>query len=207
MEHVRKQEEGIKKQSTLAERMSDIEKEVKLQKRGSETKKVAKQFNFPFKWRIKFNQAKSKTKKEMMLVFFLNKKNQIEPPKFMPVFDGNMIVWENKPYEFDPRAIWTVRGMRGNPQAYIIKEIDRRPVMNRDNTRTVYGDAAVSNMDLDEVRKRGDSTESDAFLIKAALKAQTAKMAKSISKGALIVIGLIIVGVVIWLISNSSGVA
>jgi hypothetical protein len=67
--------------------------------------------------------AKRKINAENMLVIFLNKKNEIEPPKFMPIFDGNMIVWRNKPYEFDPRAVWRVKGMKGTPQAYLIKEI------------------------------------------------------------------------------------
>ena len=128
-----------------------------------------------------------------MLVIFLNKKNQIEPPKFMPVFDGNMIVWKNKPYEFDPRAVWSVKGMKGNPQAYLIKEIDRRPVRNKAG-KIVYRDAAVSNQDLDEIRFRGDSTESDEFLIKAALKAQTSQVKKNANIAVIVIVALVVIG-------------
>lgn len=112
-----------------------------------------------------------------------------------------MIVWKNKPYEFDPRAVWTIQGMRGNPQAYLIKEIDRRPVRNKYG-KLVYRDSAVSNLDIDEIRARGDSTESDEFLIKAALRAQTSTMKKNINKAAIIIIGIIIVGGIIWFLSS-----
>lgn len=185
------------KGTTLSDRVHKLEKKLKLAERTVETKKETKQFKFPFRWRMKFSQAKRKSRIDQMLVLFLNKKNEIEPPKFMPIFDGNMIVWKNKPYEFDPRAVWTIRGMKGNPKAYLIKEIDRRPVRNHKG-ELIYRDAAVSNMDLAEIRRRGDSTESDEFLIKASLKAQTSQMRKNVNIVAVIIIGLIAVGGIIW---------
>ena len=188
----------------MADKMRSLEKRVSLSEKEIETKKKTKQFQFPFKWKMKFNQAKQPSKSEMMLVFFMNKKNELEPPKFMPIFDGNMIIYKNTPYEFDPRAVWTVRGMKGNPKAYFIKEIDRRPVMNR-QSKKIYRDAAVSNMDLDEIRERGDSTESDAFLVKAVLSAKLTKTAKQVSKGVLIVLGIIVVGVIIWAMTRGGG--
>lgn len=186
---------------TIAERLKDLEGKVRLAEREKKSKKDTKEFKFPFKWRLKFNQTHKRPKNDMMLVFFLNKKNQMEAPKFMPIFEGNMIVYKNKPYEFDPRAVWTVTGMRGNPQAYIIKEIDRRPVRNKDG-RAVYVDAAVTNQDLDEIRDRGDSTESDEFLIKAALKAQTNRHKAPINKGIIVVAGVIVIGLIIWFVSS-----
>jgi len=65
----------------------------------------------------------------------------------------------------------------------IIKEIDRRP---------------VSNLDLDEIRKRGDATDSDEFLIKAALRAQTAVARKPVSIWVWIIAGIIVVGLLIF---------
>ena len=186
---------------TLAERLSRLEREQRLKERGQETEKKTRQFRWPFKWRRRFSQAKRKRFDEKMLVIFLNKKNEVEPPKFMPIFDGNMIVWKNKPYEFDPRAVWTVKGMRGNPRAYIIKEIDRRPVRNKQGV-VVYRDSAVSNQDLDEVRQRGDSTESDEFLIKAALKAQTSQTKRNVNIVAIIIIVLIALGALIWFFTS-----
>ena len=198
------EEATVKKGMTLADKMRSLEKRVSLSEKEIETKRKTKQFQFPFKWKMKFNQSKQPSKSEMMLVFFMNKKNELEPPKFMPIFDGNMIIYKNTPYEFDPRAVWTVRGMKGNPKAYFIKEIDRRPVMNR-QSKKIYRDAAVSNMDLDEIRERGDSTESDAFLVKAVLSARLTKTAKQVSKGVLIVLGLIVVGVIIWAMTKGGG--
>jgi len=184
---------------TLADRVKSLERKEKLFSREKETEERVKQFRWPFKWRRKFNASKRKSKAEMMLVLFLNKKNEIEPPKFMPIFDGNMIVWRNKPYEFDPRAVWRVKGMKGTPQAYLIKEIDRRPVRNKYG-KMVYRDAAVSNQDIDEIRARGDSTESDEFLIKAALKAQTSQVKKNVNVAMLVIVGLVIAAVVGYLL-------
>ncbi len=198
MAYVQKEESTISRRGlTLADRVKDMERRQRITERGEETEQKTKEWKFPFKWRWKFRQSLRKSKTDMMLVLFLNKKNEIEPPKFMPIFDGNMIVWKNKPYEFDPRAVWTVKGIRKNPKAYLIKEIDRRPVMNRKG-KVVYRDAAVSNMDLDEIRQRGDSTESDEFLIKAALKAQTSQIPKSVGMGIIVLIILAAVGGLLW---------
>jgi len=182
---------------TLSERLLELENRARLSKRNEETQIETKEFKWPFRWKKKFNQARRKKNSDLMLVIFLNKKNEMEPPKFMPIFDGNMIVWKNKPYEFDPRAVWRVKGMKGTPQAYLIKEIDRRPVRNRKGI-LVFRDASISNMDLDEVRARGDSTESDEFLIKAALKAQTSQVKKNVNMAVLVVVGLIVLGVLIY---------
>ena len=190
--------ERVEKVITLAERVSGLEKKIKLQGQEEITEQQTKFFKWPFKWRKKFNASKKKVNNDNMLVIFLNKKNEIEAPKFMPIFDGNMIVWKNKPYEFDPRAVWRVKGMKGTPQAYLIKEIDRRPVRNKFG-RNVYRDAAVSNQDLDEIRERGDSTESDEFLIKAALKAQTSQVKKNVNMAVIVVVILVILGVVAYL--------
>ena len=183
---------------TLAERVGQLEKQLKLSAQSEISKKETKIFKWPFKWRSKFNASKKKVNADNMLVIFLNKKNEIESPKFMPIFDGNMVIWKNKPYEFDPRAVWRVKGMKGTPQAYLIKEIDRRPVRNKYG-RIVYRDAAVSNQDLDEIRMRGDSTESDEFLIKAALKAQQTQVKKNMNIAIIVVVGLVILGIVAYL--------
>lgn len=184
---------GSSRSISLAERVLDLENKKKLTERAETTEIKTKEFKWPWKWRQKFRAAKKKKNDDMMLVIFLNKKNQIEPPKFMPIFDGNMIVWKNKPYEFDPRAVWAVRGMKGTPQAYLIKEIDRRPVRNKYG-KEVFRDAAVSNMDLEEIRARGDSTESDEFLIKAALKAQTSQVKKNMNIAIIVIVALVICG-------------
>lgn len=187
---------------TLAEKVRILEKRQKVSERDKETKKEVKKYKFPFKWNRKFSQSNKKRFNEQMLVIFLNKKNQIEQPRFMPIFDGNMIVWKNKPYEFDPRAVWRMQAKK-NPQVYLIKEIDRRPVSNNKG-EIIYRDAAVSNLDINEIRERGDSTESDEFLIKAALKAQTALARKNVNMIAVVVLIVLAVGGVIWFMTSGS---
>lgn len=182
---------------TLADRVRALESKKKLEERTEDTKKKQKLFKYPFKWMQAFSKSKKKQNNEKMLVFFLNKKNEIELPKMMPIYEGNMIIWKNKPYEFDPRAIWNVRGVKGNPRAYVIKELDRRPVKNKYG-KYVYTDAAVSNLDIDEIRARGDSTESDEFLIKAALKAQVSQDNKKKMSMAIVVVVIVLVIGVAW---------
>jgi hypothetical protein len=85
--------------------------------------------------------------------------------------------------------MWTLKlGMKSH-KVLIIKEIDRRP---------------VSNLDLDEIRRRGDATDSDEFLIKAALRAQTATAKKPISIWVWIILGIIVVGLLIFFFMNKS---
>jgi hypothetical protein len=190
-----------------------LEKQHRLAERDKETKERSKQFKFPFKWRQKFAQTRRKRFSDQMLVIYFNKKNEIEPPRFMPIFDGNMVIWKNKPYEFDPRAIWKIKGVRGQPMVYCIKEIDRRPIKNPDGQykkdkygRRIYtSDAAISNLDVDEIRARGDSTDSDEFLIKAALKAQTTQTKKQVSVIVLVIIFLAIAGGLIWFFTSGGG--
>ena len=99
MAHVWTEEEERERRNdgTLAERLRDLEKEVALKRKAFESQAKTKQFKFPFKWRFNFRKSTKKRYNDMILVFFLNKKGIIEAPKFMPVFDGNMIVYKNKP--------------------------------------------------------------------------------------------------------------
>lgn len=156
------------------------------QKFGKEIKETndklgaKKQFKWPWKWK-RMEKTALKTK-EMLLVMFLNIKGQIEMPKLYPLYSGNMVIIKNKPYEVDPRAFWSF----GKAKCLIIKEIDRRP---------------VSNLDYSEIKKRGDSTDSDEFLIKAAMKAlSTEQKKKQMNKAVIIFIILAIIGLVVFLL-------
>ena len=53
-------------------------------------------------------------------------------------------------------------------------------------------------MDWDEIKKRGDATHSDEFLIKMALRAQQTQTVKKMSKWAAILIGIAVLGVIIF---------
>ncbi len=96
-----------------------------------------------------------------------------------------MVIIKSKPYEVDPRAFF----MFGKTRCMIFKEIDRRP---------------VSNLDYDEIIARGDSTHSDEFLIKASMRAFVGGIKKPLDKKAIVVIGLIVVGAIIFFMSQGS---
>lgn len=197
----------------LAEELTTLRGDLEQLRREKETKETMKQFKFPFKWRWKFNQSKNKKNLEKVLIIFLNKKNEMETPVFVPIYAGNIVIYRNKPYEYDPRGMWRMKGVRGYPSVYLIREIDRRPLINPRTGRYVKDkegriifskDAAVSNMDIEEVRARGDSTESDEFLIKAALKAyQSQKTGAQINWMVVgIVLLIVVVGAFFLLKSN-----
>jgi len=155
-----------------------IKEDSELEALKKETAESTKPFRVPGKWRSAANKA-NKTK-DLVAILFLNIKGEIEPPILLPIY-GNMVLLRNKVYEVDPRAFWILRQGGKMYKFMIIKEIDRRP---------------VSNLDWDEIKKRGDATDSDEFLIKMALRAQQTQTVKSMSKGLAIIIGLAIVAAV-----------
>ena len=152
-------------------------------KHTKEFMKKKKKFRFPFKWRKVMKLANKKGKQ--ILVWYFNRKGVIEPPRLHPLYASDMIIIRNKPHEVDPRAFWRL----GKYQCLCIKEIDRRP---------------ISNLDYAEIKARGDSTDSDELIIKAALQAVIGGMKKKIAmnKGALIVLGVIAAAVLIYFMTR-----
>jgi len=135
---------------------------------------------FKFNWKTRSEMKSSAKKPEEILVFFLSITNELVGPKLYPIYSGNMLIVKNSPYELDPRAVLRF----GKYKCILIREIDRRP---------------VSNLDLDEVRRRGDSTSSDEFLIKAAMRAiTTTPPKKEINKTLLFIIGAVVIGGLIF---------
>lgn len=187
---------------SVSQRMKENEVERDYLEKKKYSEDNTKGWRIPFSWNWKFRQAKRKDA-DTALVLFFNKKNEIEAPKFMPIYSGNMIIHRNKAYIFDPRAVWRMK-VKGYPIVYCIKETDRRPIRNENNElmyyqgKLVYKSAAISNLDMEEIRKRGDSTESDEFLIKAALKAQTSQMKANVNWLVGGIILLVLVGGLIW---------
>jgi len=98
-----------------------------------------------------------------------------------------MVIIRNKIHEVDPRAMWSLKLGAKTHKVLIIKEIDRRP---------------VSNLDIDEIKRRGDATDSDEFLIKAALRAQTAVAKKPIPIWVWIILAIAAVGLIAFLLLN-----
>jgi hypothetical protein len=156
--------------------LNELLEEKKTGEMKKDTAKKQKGWKWPFAWKSKAKKASKN--RDNVLVMYFTIKGELET-FIVPIYGGNMVIIRNKVYEFDPRAIWTTKiGMKFY-KILAIKEIDRRP---------------ISNLDLDEVRKRGDSTDSDEFLIKAALKAQVQTAAKAVGKGIIILIAVVVIG-------------
>ena len=151
-----------------------------------DTKKFINKRKNNYKWPLKLRRIfkKSKKQRNKILVWFLNIKGEIEPPKLYPIYSSNMVIIQNRPYQVDPRSFWRM----GKYTCQIIKGIDRRP---------------VSNLDYAEIQKRGDSTDSDEFLIKAALQAvaQDFTKKKPIDKKVIIIIAILAVAALVYFMS------
>jgi len=159
---------------------------VKFRKHIKHTKNFLKKKKNKFKWPIKWKSIfkASRKKKNQILVWFLNIKGEIETPKLYPIYSSNMVIIKNRPYEIDPRSFWRL----GKYTCQIIKGIDRRP---------------VSNLDYNEIKRRGDSTDSDEFLIKAALQAIVGTVkSKPMDKKVMIIIGIVILAAVVFFLSQ-----
>ena len=163
---------------SIRSELRDIKDKLDYGKKKEETKETAKPWKFPWKWKTAIKNSSKGIDK--VLVFYLNIKGELESPMIQPLYQGNMVIIRNKPHEVDPRAFWTVKVGMKQHKVLLIKEIDRRP---------------VSNLDYSEIKRRGDATDSDEFLIKAAMKAQqTQLMSKGMGKAAIVIIILVIVG-------------
>lgn len=157
-------------------------RETKLFTEGKNKKK------FRFSPKARKDMKKSRKKLDHILVLFYTITGEILGPKLYPIYNENMVIIKNKPYELDPRAVWRF----GKYRCISIKEIDRRP---------------ISNLDWDEIKRRGDATDSDEFLIKAAMRAYTSgtPQKKPLNKGVLIMIGIVVIGIIIFLFSRGGG--
>ncbi len=145
---------------------------------------------FKFKYKSKAEMKKSLKNMDLILVFFYTITGEIIGPSLYPIYSGNMVIVRNKPYELDPRAVWRF----GKYRCISIKEIDRRP---------------ISNLDWDEIKRRGDATDSDEFLIKAAMRAYagSATPKKPFNIWILVIIGVIVVGGLIFFFTQGGGAA
>lgn len=186
METIREQDGEPKR--NLKERLEKLESDAKLKGLKEETKIEKKEWKWPWKWKSSINKAARGKEKNKILVFYLNIKGEFEQPVMLP-FRDNMVLYRNKVHEFDPRAIITVRSGMKTARALLIREIDRRP---------------ISNLDWAEVRQRGDATDSDELLIKAAASLYLARddKKKPISYTWLIIIGVIIIGGIIFFMTR-----
>ena len=153
------------------------------------TKREKKEWKFPFKWKKTFNKSTKSSSVEKVLCFFINNKGELESPVLLPIINGNIIVYKYTIHKIDPTDILTLVYKKKFYKLLIYRLMDRK---------------AISIRDYKTVKADGDSTENDEVLIKAMLTAKASQISKQqIGKGALIIGGLVIVGVIIWIFSRS----
>lgn len=180
METIQQRQDG----RTITERLALLEKQQKIDSGEIDDKgnKKEKSWRPPFKWMFRFTQSKRVANSEKILVMMFNKKNQIEAPKFMPIY-GNIIVYKDKVYKYNPKDIWTLLVL-GKPQVYCIKEIDMEPITNRD---------------LHKIRLiPGRSTEYHKLLLQAAVAAKIKEASKPTNWIVVAVVIAAVIGVLIW---------
>lgn len=116
---------------------------------------------------------------DLVLVMYLSQKYQVTL-KVCRIVSGNIVVIGNKAHTLNPKHIWRYKKMMW----YIIREIDRKPVSNRD---------------YDKVKKRRDDTEADTPLIKAVIGAVQKKKGIDLKgKNVWIIIIIAIVAIVVF---------
>lgn len=186
MENIREEQSEPKR--NLKERLEKLEEEARLKELKEETKKETKEWKWPWKWKSTINSAARNKEQNKILVLYLNIRGELEQPLMLPYRD-NMVIYKNKVHEFDPRAIITIRSGAKTVRALLIREIDRRP---------------VSNLDWAEVRQRGDATDSDELLIKAAASLYLAREEKKkpMNWTVLIIVGVLILGGIIFFMTR-----
>ena len=171
------------------DKLDTILKVITEEKALEETKKVKKGWKIPFKWKRIMNKSLKKTSGEKVLCFFINNKGELESPVLLPIINGNIIVYKYTIHKIDPLDILTFVHKRKFYKVLIYRVMDRK---------------AVSIRDYRDVKEKGESTENDEVLIKAMLTAKASQISKQqIGKGALVVGGLVLVGVIIWIFSRS----
>lgn len=175
--------EGIKKD------LENLEKDLTIQELNEATKNSSKKWRVPMKSQMTLNKSSKKVSYDKILFFYFNCKNgEAEPPVLVPHF-SNMVIYRHKVYKLNPKAIWNLRwGLFGKfYKGYFYKDYDRRPISAEDYNETVLS---------------GNSTEDDDLLIKAALSARINQIMSGVNGKALLIGGLVLVGILIWLFSR-----
>lgn len=190
MENIRKKsryesatsDDELETKTNIKERLRKVEEDLKYGRMEDNSEKESKPFKYPFKWKSAMKKSTGKVAEDKVLMIYLNIKGEIEPPRLVPLYSGNIIIWKHKAYEFDPRASWTTKLGKKIVKCVIVREIDRRP---------------VSNLDWDEVKARGDSTDSDEILVKMVTKAVMEKAKTQINKGVIIAIVVVVIIIIV----------
>ena len=113
----------LEKKSNINERLSQVEEDLKYGRLKIDTEEEQKPFKYPSKWKRAMNKSTGKAADDKVLMLYLNIKGEIEPPRLVPLYSGNIIIWKHKAYEFDPRASWTTKIKRKIIKCVIIEKL------------------------------------------------------------------------------------
>lgn len=156
-----------------------------LKDQEEEKKKKPKSFNSFFNWGRRSAMNKSIKKPDLILVFLLNLKKQIEGPILTKIYGGNFLVIRNKVYRFNPDRVFSFSKYK----AVIAKEYDRELVGVDDYQELLVKDFTSKNpgarINID-----------DPVLIKALIQARLGEKTP-VASNKWIVIVLVIVGLAV----------
>lgn len=144
-------------------------------------------FNKHFNFSKKLQMNKTIKKPDMILIFLLNLKKQIEGPLLVKIYGGNFFVIRSHVYRFNPDNVFSF----GKYKAGIAREFDREMVGIQDYEELVKNDFGSQN-------PGGRVNIDDPVLIKALIAARLSEKDKvAISPGKWIFIAIVLVGIVV----------
>lgn len=156
-----------------------------LQDKNSPDQPKPKSFNSFFKWGRRSQMNKSVKKPDLILVFLLNLKKQIEGPILTKIYGGNFLVIRNHVYRFNPDRVFSFAKYK----AVIAKEYDRELVGVDDYQELLVKDFTSKNpgarINID-----------DPVLIKALIQARLGEKTP-VSNSKMIIIILVIIGIAV----------
>jgi hypothetical protein len=165
--------------ATFRNRLDELERENEML-RNAEQEKKSKQKGLPKKFERMGRKSMKKKENDKILFVYMRRNGIVDEPKLVK-YDDNVIFYNWKAYDFDPRAVW----QWGKYKFYFYKEVDRRP---------------VSNLNYRVIKQRGDLTDGDEILIKATMKAVMEGVKKKMNKTALIILGVALVAIIIFFV-------
>jgi len=159
-------------------------------------KKPRKSFNSFFGFKKRRIMNKSMKRPDMILVFLINLKKQIEAPILTKIYGGNFLVIRNHVYRFNPERVFSF----GKYKTVIAREFDRELIGIDDYNKLFEQDALSKNPGT-------RMNINDPVLIKALIQAKLAEK-QGVKGGALkwIIIALVVVGLVVgfFLLTNKT---
>lgn len=139
-----------------------------------------------FKWGKRANMNKSLKKSDLILVFLLNLKKQIEGPILTKIYGGNFLVIRNHVYRYNPDRVFSFSKYK----AVIAREYDRELVGIDDYEELVREDFASKN-------PGGRVNIDDPVLIKAIIAARLSEKPAVQMGMKWIIIALVVIGAII----------